>query len=399
MDLDKVEKLLQKYNIETVEELEYYLNIDNKTDECMEDKEGEEKNCINSKCYEDIFVPDCRKLIEVYHKYFKQNIKSKKLFVQYLVAHTNKSPSSIENYLSCKSCNQQIVKSINNSLKISDSDFKKDFCFNLEIKFNYMSLFERDYTSINQFLAKEHKVTKENFKSYSTAHDTLLTKAEEEKLFELTHVSKQRLKLNLDNPKNREGSKQYQMNLALALFNRNLIEESDEMIVSLSKAKDFKVDKAFLQLKAKILSSQAKDNEAINVLHELVEMIKPNIDAETNNLLNASIKREAFKAFKLYGDEARLKEQLSIAKEGYFLVYKLNNDYYPALNYIYLESILAYINGSDLEALQRTYRDIWSKLEYRIDDWWSYIASVEYLILLGRYEEAIERLKLHFDIQ
>ena len=106
------------------------------------------------------------------------------------MAHTNKSPSSIENYLSCKSCNQQIVKSINNSLKISDSDFKKDFCFNLEIKFNYMSLFERDYTSINQFLAKEHKVTKENFKSHLSfiKHDKLTISDDSEILYNFTEV-------------------------------------------------------------------------------------------------------------------------------------------------------------------------------------------------------------------
>lgn len=144
------------------------------------------------------------------------------LIREYLVKQTDIGESSIENYLSCKSCNQQIKKSIYSSLKIPDSDFKKDFCFNLDIKFNYRSLFERDYTSINQFLAKEHEVTKENFKSHTESKR--VTKEEGERLFELTHVSKERLKKNFDNPKNREGSENYKIELALALFNRNLID-------------------------------------------------------------------------------------------------------------------------------------------------------------------------------
>ncbi|CAA6821127.1 MAG: Unknown protein [uncultured Sulfurovum sp.] len=44
----------------------------------------------------------------------------------------------------------------------------------------------------------------------------------------------------------------------MALFNRNFIDESYQMVEHLSKAKGFKVDKDFLQLKAKILSSQGK---------------------------------------------------------------------------------------------------------------------------------------------
>ena len=249
-------------------------------------------------------------------------------------------------------------------------------------------------------MAKEHEITKENYKFHNPTEDKTLIKKEEEKLFELTHVSKEKLKKNFNNPKNREGSKQYQMELAMALFNRNFIHESYEMVEHLSKAKGFKVDKEFLQLKAKILSSQQKDKEAIVILTELIVMLKPNIDAETNNLLSASIKRDAFKSFEIYGDEVQLKEQLSLAKEGYFAVYTLNSDYYPALNYIYLESILSYLNNENTdyrEGLKDKFREIWSKLHYRINDWWSYIAEVEYLILLGNYEEAIQRLKVHFD--
>jgi len=398
MNLDKVAKLLKKYNIKDIEELEYYLNVDSKSNECIDDP-VENKNCINAKCYEDIFVPDCRKIVEIYNKYFKNDFKSKKLFIEYLIEHTNKSESSIKNYLSCKSCNQQMEKSINNSLKISDSDFKKDFCFNLEIKLNYMTLFERNYISINQFLAKEHRVTKESFKSTSNSDDTNLTKEEKEKLFEIIYVSKKVLKLNLSNPKNIEGSQNYKMNLALAAFNRNLVEESSQILTLLSTQKEFNADTKFLQLKAKILSNQKNDKEAIVILNKLVEMFKPNIDTETNNLLSASIKRDAFKEFKLYSDEVKLREKLSIAKEMYFSIYKLNHHYYPALNYMYLESIIAYIDNKDttyIQVLKNQYSTIWSNIEYRITDWWSYIANVEYLILVGKYKEASHTLKEHF---
>ena len=399
MNLQKVAELLEKYNIQTLEDLEYYLDINNAVDECIDDPENESKNCINAKCYEDIFVPDCRKIIEVYNKYFKNDIQSKKLFIQYLVDHTNKSHSSIENYLSCKSCNQQIMKSISNSLKISDSTFKKDFCFNLEKKFNYVTLFETEYTSIEQFLIKEHEMTKDNFKPTFTQEDNVMNKDEEERLYNLTHVSKEELIANFANVDNLSGSNSYKMNLALAAFDRNLIDESSKIVDMLSLEEEFNSNQELQQLKAKILSSQTKDKEAITLLTKLVELKKPDIDTETNNLLAASIKRDAFNEFSHYGDEEKLAERLSLAKDIYFFVYKLNNDYYPALNYMYLESMLAYINHGDMERIKKMridFEKIWSGLNHRMNDWWSYISSMEYLILQGEYAEVLIELKKHF---
>jgi len=379
---------------------EYYLDIDNKTDECIDDEEVTTKNCLNSQCYEDIFVPDCRKIIEIYDKYFKNDFKNKKMFIKYLVKHTNKSESSIGNYLSCKSCNHQVEKFIYSSLKISDSTFKQDFCFNLEKKFNYVSLFETDYISVKQFLLKEHEANKDNYKPTFTQEDKMLTKNEEERLFDLTHVSKDKLKSNLSDESNMIGSNSYKLNLALAAFNRNLINESDKIVTLLLSEKDLLINQELLELKAKILSSQEKDKDAIKILDKLVDMQKPNIDTETNNLLAASIKRDAFNEFKLYKDEEQLRERLTLSKDIYFYVYKLNNDYYPALNYMYIESMLAYSDYDDvvcIEELRAKFKEIWSTLNYKVSDWWSYIANIEYLILQGDYRETISQLEEYFN--
>jgi len=48
-------------------------------------------------------------------------------------------------------------------------------------------------------------------------------------------------------------------------------------------------------------------------------------------------------------------------------------------------------------SFHRQYKDIWAKLEYKINDWWSYISGVEYLILIEQYDEALAQLKLHFE--
>ncbi|MDQ7084222.1 MAG: hypothetical protein Q9M36_04490 [Sulfurovum sp.] len=135
--------------------MEYCLSEFESNNECIDDEIQEAKDCLNAKCYDAYFVPDCRKMIEIYQKYFQKDIASKKSFITYLNACTSKSKSSIENYLSCKSCNQQIRKGIQSSLKISDSEFKKDFCNNLSIKFNYDKVFQTDYRSVHQFLNRE----------------------------------------------------------------------------------------------------------------------------------------------------------------------------------------------------------------------------------------------------
>jgi len=399
MDINEVKELLDKYNIKSLEELEYYLNQYGGKDECIDDDEVPlKKYCTERQCYEDSFVPDCRKIIEIYNKYFKGDIKSKKLFIEYLEEHTDRKKSSIENYMSCKSCNQQVQKSVNSSLKISDSDFKKDFCNNLNKKFSYSSLFGNDYISIKQFLYKEHEITSDSFEPIFVKEEVGMTKDEKKRLFDLTHVSKQELKSNLATISNIDGSNDYKMNLALAAFDRNLIEESYMLVKLLSKKEDFKSNISLRQLEAKILSSKQMDKEAINLLKSLREQAGTDIDAETNSLLAASIKREAFNDYEIYADEDVLISKLNEARDIYFSIYQLNHDYYPALNYIYLVSMLSQINNDNqLEENKKAFRKIWGTVNHKVTDWWSYVAEVEFLIILEEYKIAKDKLKVHFD--
>jgi len=400
MNYEDILRLLKKYNITTLDELEYYLNAFDSDDECIDDPEDNKKNCTNAQCYEYYFVPDCRKIIEIYKKYFQNNISTKKEFIKYLGDNIEKSISSMENYMSCKSCNQQIKKGIQNSLKISDSEFKKDFCNNLTVKFNYTSLFETDYISIKQFLTKEHQITEDNFMPIYNKEDSM-TKEEERKLFHIVHTSKNDFKINIQKKENLIGSDKYIFNLAQYAFDRNLIDECNMLLNKLSKASSEYLQKEeFIHLKAKVLSSLKQDKEAIIILKKLIDMQKPKLDAETQNILAASIKRDAFNQYKHYGDEVALIKNLAEAKEIYHSIYNLNHDYYPALNYIYLNYILAYITAKDdkyFTDLKRQAKDIWKNTDHKITDWWSFISNIEFLILIGDYNQAHQQLKLHFN--
>ncbi len=400
MTHEQIKKILDKYNITTIDELEYCLSTFDSDDECKEDPEYSKKNCMNSKCYEEYGVPDCRKIVEIYNKYFQKNISKKDLFIDYLSENSSKNKSSIANYLSCKSCNQQIKKGIQNSLKISDSEFKKDFCNNLSIKFDYSSLFETNYISIKQFLIREHQITSDTFVPLYTQEDTM-QKDEEKKLFEIVHTSKEEFQSNLKKQENLIGSDKYIFNLASYAFNRGLVNESILLLDKLSKtSQEYSKKIEFLQLKAKVLSYQNKDKDAIEILKELIQITKPNIDPETNNLLAASIKRDAFNEYEKYNDEIFLIQKLKESRDIYNSIYMLNKDYYPALNYIYLTFMLAHINNKDkkyIEELKSNSKAIWENTNHKIKDWWSFIANVEYLILMEKYDDAKMELKTHFE--
>ena len=232
-----IKQILNKFNITSVsqleEQLEYYLNaLDPHYDDCGDDPI--DKDCTNSNCYEDFFVPDCRKLIEIYNKYFKKDITNRKHFIEYLVEYTNTKQSSIENYLYCRSCNQQIRKGTQASLKIPNSEFKKDFCKNLVIKFDYNSLFETEYISIKQFLNKEHQITSDTFIPIYNEEDKMTTD-EEKKLFDIVHTSKKEFQNNLKNKENLLGSDKYIFNLASYAFERGLTTEAMNILDKLEK--------------------------------------------------------------------------------------------------------------------------------------------------------------------
>lgn len=397
---EAIKQILNKFKITSLsqleEQLEYYINaLDPHYDDCGDDPI--DKDCTNSNCYEDFFVPDCRKLIEIYNKYFRKDITNRKHFIEYLAEHINTKQSSIENYLYCRSCNQQIRRGTLASLKIPNSEFKTDFCKNLAIKFDYKSLFETDYTSIKQFLNKEHQITSDTFTPIYNKEVTM-TKDEEKKLFDIVHTSKEKFQENLKNEENLIGSDKYIFNLASYAFERGLTNEAMmllEIVVQISQ--EYLKKTEFLQLKAKLLSNQRKNKEAIIVLKELVSNNKLNIDTETFSLLAASIKRDAFNEYEKYSDEKALMEKLNEAKDIYYSVYNLNKDYYPALNYIYLQFMLAHINNYDLNSIKNEAKTIWSKTNLKITDWWSFISNVEYLILIGQYDDAKYELNNHFD--
>jgi len=224
-----------------------------------------------------------------------------------------------------------------------------------------------------------------------------MNKEEQDKLFDMVHTTKAKLKENIVASTNLHGSDEYKLNLALYAFDRNLIAECENILNLLGE--EYKTQEKYLQLKAKILSNQKKDQEAIEILTNLANSIKPEINSETNNLLAASMKREAFAEYKIYKDEKVLNDKLEKSRDMYFSVYNLNRDYYPALNYIYLQLMLGYINSYDKESLQNIKDEaskIWNDTEHKINDWWSFIANIEFLILIGDYTKAKEELDLHF---
>ena len=400
MTYETIKKILTKYDITTLDQLEYCLSTFDSSDECKDDPEYSKKNCMNSKCYEEYGVPDCRKIVEIYNKYFQKSIAKKDLFVDYVEKNTSKSKSSIANYLSCKSCNQQIKKGIQSSLKIIDSEFKKDFCNNLSIKFDYDSIFTMEYYSIKQFLSVEHHITSETFvPKYNKENN--MTREEEKKLFDIVYTSKDEFKVNLQSKDNLIGSDEYIFNLANYSFDRNLVNECGNILVILEKKKEKNIKpEKFMQLKAKVLSSKNKNKEAILVLKELIGMTKPNLDAETSNLLAASIKREALDEYDKYNNEDMLITKLSESKEIYYSVYKLNTNYYSALNYIYLTYMLGHINNKDknyFDNLKKDSKKIWENTNHKITDWWSFISNIELLILTENHDKAKNELESYLN--
>lgn len=399
MKYEDIKQILDKFNITSLsqleEQLEYYISaLDPHYDDCGDDPIAEEKDCTNANCYEEFFLPDCRKLIEVYNKYFKKDIANRKLFIEHLVKNISKKQSSIENYMYCRSCNQQIRKGTKASLKISDSEFKRDFCNNLSIKFSYTSLFETDYISVKQFLNKEHQITSDTYTPQYKQSGNTMTTNEEKKLFEISHTSKNTFQDNLKNKDNLKGSFSYLLNLALYAFDRGLVSESKNILDKIKTLYTASCStKECLHLKAKIHSYNKEDKEAIEILNELIENDKPNIDTESYNLLAASIKREAMEEFEKYSDEIILANKLNKAKDIYHTVYKLTNSLYPALNYIYLIKIISYITQENKVPLIKNANDIWTNINLTINDWWSFIANIEFLLVTEHYEEAFCELE------
>lgn len=150
-----------------------------------------------------------------------------------------------------------------------------------------------------------------------------------------------------------------------------------------------------MQLKAKLYSNNREDKKAIEVLENLINIQSPKIDVETYNLLAAVIKRDGFYEWKLNGRDENLKNSFIQSKEIYQKIFNINYDYYPAINIVYLEMMLAYIevlNSSELEEKIEELKRFWPNITIEEKDYWSYISNIEFLIVTKQYEEAQKKI-------
>lgn len=147
--------------------------------------------------------------------------------------------------------------------------------------------------------------------------------------------------------------------------------------------------KEYNQLKAKVFSKNGDDKKASDLLKELqLKEIKEHGETshETINLLAASQKRDAIKNKDTLDDNS--KNLLQESKEAYRAIYRINHNYYSAINIAYLEIVL----NQNIENARKEVEEIWEVVNIKVEDWWSFITDIEIDILLGNYNKAIEKL-------
>ena len=399
MNCSEIKKILKEYDIVNLEDLKYLLETT--FHDCDDDIDiSEKKYCKEAKCFLDD-IPSCRKVLEIKKKFYpneKLNAFTQRVYKLYLEQFENvndaKGISSLENWVSCKICTgekNQIIK---------DDKFFYTLCSSLEVKLNKKKLFDEQEISIKQFKKKLIPITKDNFipKIDKDKQEESMTQDERDNLYDIVHVTRTQLKLYLSDNDRIEGSDEFKMNLALYAFERDLTEESLSLVESLSTSEEFKDNVEYLQLYAKLLSNLQRDDEAIEVLEKLIDKQKPSIDVESYNLLAASIKRRAFKEYE--NNNIRDKEfenSLLKAKDIYSSIFNINKDYYPAINIIYLQMMLANRNDEDTKELVKDLIDFWQSSnitnELNKNNWWACISDIEFLVLLTNYTEALEKLK------
>jgi len=393
-----LEDILDEYNLD-LDELRYFL--DTTLSDCNDDIDIDEKGyCKEAKCFE-VDIPACRKVIEIRKKFYPhKKIKefAKEIHEHYLKATHNTEEkaiglSSLTNYVSCKICTGSKNQSIKNPL------FFDIICNTLPIKLDQDQVFNTPIRSVKQFKRHLIPVTKENFKSKldKLKQGYNMTKEEQDRLYEMIHVSRQDLKKTLRDKTKTTGTPELQLNLALHAFERNLIEESLMLIEGLLDHIPYQNNSIYLQLHAKVLSSLHKDREAIKILEHLIKIQQPHIDTESHALLAASFKRLAFEEYeKNLIDNDTFNQHLLQAKSSYDAIFKLTQHYYPAINSIYLLLILAYFNNASTTELQHVKAEvqkIWSRVEIDNKDWWACISDVEFSILTEQ-DNALDKLEV-----
>ncbi len=394
MECSEIRKILEEYAIDDISYLEDLLA--SYTKDCDDTHEDEMKNvCLEKKCFNS-GIPLCRRVIEIYKKFYKDKYNKKYEFVSYLVQNTTSTESSINNWLSCKQCKYNPNKKI---IGVVNSDFIQDICKNLEVKLDEDNVFKKHYKSIEIFTKNLSELTKDNFipRLDKQEKKDIMKKDEQDKLFDIIHSSKDELKKILSNVKNLEGSDKFKLNLALEAFDRRLDDEALKIVDALKSSDEYKDNQIYLQLKAKLLSNKEKDKDAIKVLEKLIEIQSPNIDIETHNLLAASIKRDAFKEWYLYGRDDLLIEQLNTSKDIYQKIFNVNCDYYPAVNIVYLVMMLSYAKASGEDEIKLKIdelKEFWNSVKLDEKDYWSYISNIEFLIVTKQYDKAKEKINI-----
>ena len=390
-----LEKLLDEYRL-TLDELRYVLDL--AQSDCGDDIDVEDKAyCKEAKCFEED-IPACRKVMEI-REAFYPNLKIKtfaeEIHTEYAKAikgtdEKEISLSSIINWVSCKICSGYKNQHIKNRY------FFDIVCNALEIKLDQKSVFNTPVKSIKQFKKKLQPITKENFEPKLDQGDGM-TNAEKERLYEIVHVARSELIAYLQNRKNNDESAEFRLNIALYAVERNIIEETLPLIVSLETHEQYKDDAVFLQLYVKVLSSLKKDREAIVILERLITLQQPSIDTETHSLYAASLKRKAFAEYKAnLIDDTSFRNELQKAKEAYEAIFTLTHAYYPAINSIYLLMILTYLDDAFTEKLQQAREEakkMWSEVAWGKGEWWSCISNIEFLALMQEDDLILDKLQ------
>lgn len=413
MDMDKVKKLLVEFKIGDETKLWRILtawSIDKQDEQgsslsdinkkYKEAKQGDNRGiCLKLKKFNHR-IPDCRIFVEI-HKIFYLDRSNKDFATELHKKYNNNSTEgkkklgleAIKGYLSCKNCDDSKISTIKNEI------LKQILCDQLPFPVKVNQIFGLDIYKIEELMKKLEPETKEEFKPQKEKEKREeMQKEEKDRLYDTIYVPREKLRLNLQDKEKIKGSYLFKINLALYAFDRNLNQESLNIIEELQNTQEFKDDDSNIHLQSKVLSNLNKEDKAIEILGKLIEREKPGINVESYNLLSAFIKRRAFYEYEKnnINDEDFVSE-LNKAKDKYNDIFNLNKDYYPAINVIYLQMMITRFNNKlNSEESTKEAKKIWkeSNIQKELDkkDWWAFISDIEFLVLIENYDEAFDKL-------
>jgi len=414
MDKNKINKILSDFKEDIEKELGYEINIKEVKRDIFYETAREVRSGIDrSPCMKvtkfNFKIPDCRVFAEVYkmhnsnipalefadklHREYENEYKKTKQDIEKKMV----SRSSIEGYIFCKNCNPKDDK----APSIKRPILKDVLCGFIPFPIKPKDIFDLNTMDTSKLIEVLTPSSREDFHPlFEKKEREKMNQKEKDKLYEVVYVTKNEYELNLKDKEKTDGSAEYKYNLALYAFERNLPKAALRIIDEI-KDSDIKMYDEYHQLHAKILSMLDRDKDAIEVLEGLIKKQKTTkIDPESYNLLSASIKRKAFQDY--LNNEISDSEfyiEIKKAKNNYSNIYNITKEYYPAINIIYLLMMMAKFENKNkigLEIVKKEVMDIWDNSNIQEEltkkDWWSYISNIEYLILIEKYEEALEKL-------